>query len=96
MVSVWGCSCAPQLRQAANPKATQLLIAVLQAGEGCIIALYHSLIPAKQEACMSSNKQSQSPKPLAQSNRARCLRLADFDLRFNPAHIVEDSFSSLL
>ncbi len=36
------------------------------------------------------------PKPLAQSNRARCLRLADFDLGFNPAHIVEDSFSSLL
>ena len=82
------------------PKATQLLIAVLQAGKGCTIALYHSLIPAKQEACMSSNKQSQSPqlgpKPLAQSNRARCLRLGDFDLGFNPAHIVEDSFSSLL
>ena len=36
------------------------------------------------------------PKPLAQSNRARCLRLGDFDLGFNPAHIVEDSFSSLL
>ena len=36
------------------------------------------------------------PKPLAQSNRARCLRLGDFDLGFNPAHIVEDSFSALL
>jgi len=41
-------------------KATQLLIVVLQAGEGCIIVLHHCLIPAKQEACMSSNKQSQS------------------------------------
>ena len=36
-------------------------------------------------------------KPVAQSNRARCLRLGDFDSGFQSgfSHLVEDRFSSL-
>ena len=38
------------------------------------------------------------PNPLAQSNRARCLRLGDFDLGFQSGFPdgVKDSFSLLL
>ena len=66
-------------------------VCVLFPGEGCIIVLYHCLIPAIQEACIHPISKANPvqigavPKPFVQSKRARYLRLGDFDLGFDPA-----------
>ena len=63
-------------------KAIQLVFTVLQAVEECAFGLHHCLIPAIQEACHLMRKAKEEisqlraiPKPLAQSNRVRCLWL---------------------